>query len=227
MPTTLLNTKSQGEITVLFIAVHVVLLVLVRGGGRLCGRKEDSTRLCLVHLPLIFCLGNYTWNWESQEHLQSHTPQISKGTSCGHTHTHTHTVYTCTRINTLGHVHAQTHSHINWNRPFFLCILSLLRCPSSLPPSAFLFPPTGSVSIRCDIRFGFLITSLCFVLLQPNNFIDDGHESHIFPVRNCMQAQTQIHGLGFQMSTVSLTIFLPLRVTGFESLKSWLVYWLD
>lgn len=58
--TTLLNTKSQGGFTVPSVAVNIVLLVLVRGGRRLWRGKADSRRLCPGHLPLIFCLGNYT-----------------------------------------------------------------------------------------------------------------------------------------------------------------------
>lgn len=43
-------------------AVNIFHMVFVRGGGeqRLYLRKGDWRRLCLVHLPLIFCLGNYT-----------------------------------------------------------------------------------------------------------------------------------------------------------------------
>lgn len=205
------NLKAELAYTVPFMAVNVALLVLLRGGGRrLYLRKGDWRRLCLVHLPLVFCLGNYTWNWGSQEHLQSHTLQfLCRPFMALHTrYTHAHALIRSVMC---------THTHINLNRPFFFAFCLPFAVPSS-SRSPFLFPLTGSVSIRCDIPFCFLITSLCFVLLEPNNFIDDGHKTHTLPVKNCTQAQTQIHGVGVHVSpAASLTTPLPLRVTCLKS----------
>ena len=87
-------------------------------------RRGDSRRLCLLHLPLIFCLGNYTWNWGSREHLESHTLQFLSRPSYGHTRTHS-----LIRSVTCTHNHM---SAVNLNRPFSFAF----RLPSAVPSSS-------------------------------------------------------------------------------------------
>lgn len=82
--------------------------------------------------------------------------------------------------------------------------------PFLLPFFLFLFRLTSSVSIRCDIPFGSLITSLSFVLWEPKNFIDDGHKPIHSPSRCRHKYKFIMLALAFHLSR---KMFLPLKAS--------------
>ena len=75
-----------------------------QGGRKQYLREGDSRGLCLDYLPLIFCLGNYTWNWGAKN-TSSHTLQFLYRPLMW-----MHTVYTRTCNDTLYKTHVRANT---------------------------------------------------------------------------------------------------------------------
>lgn len=126
--------------------------------------------------------------------------------------THTHSM--CAHAHALIYSVMCTYQHM-LKKTFFSSAFCLPFAPSS-SRSLFLFPLTGSVSIRCDIPFCFLITSLYFVLPEPNNFIDDGHKPIHSLSRTACRHKYKFMVLGFTHHLLHLEpcFYLSIKVSG-------------